>query len=270
QDDIMVYSDGSGFDGQIGAAAVMYRNGRLTKHLQYHLGPITEHTVYEGELIGILLALELLKTIRARRPKVHINLDNQAAIISTLTNRPQPAHHILDEIITTIDDIQRSEATRHTTRSLDKRTPIAMTINWVPGHLGIPGNVEADTRAKNAAQGHSSDPQELPRKLRVPLPISVSALRQELRTEVKRRWKNQWARSQRFTRLNNIDKSLPSSRFRKLIQGPLASRYGSRPAEDYDVTKLFAILPNEVTTFTSPLFSGQVPPTLASYTCHTQ
>jgi hypothetical protein len=59
ENDIMIYTDGSGCDGGIGAAAVLYRKGVKKKHLQRHLGPDTEHTVYEGELVGILLALHL-------------------------------------------------------------------------------------------------------------------------------------------------------------------------------------------------------------------
>ncbi len=64
---IKVYSDGSSCGGKVGAAATLTRGGvPLRSH--YHLGPDSEHTVHEAELIGILLALQLIKTERATNP----------------------------------------------------------------------------------------------------------------------------------------------------------------------------------------------------------
>lgn len=45
---IRIYTDGSGYQGGVGAAAVMKRAGRADKVLHYHLGWIDDHTVYEG------------------------------------------------------------------------------------------------------------------------------------------------------------------------------------------------------------------------------
>ncbi|KIK76287.1 hypothetical protein PAXRUDRAFT_36929 [Paxillus rubicundulus Ve08.2h10] len=52
-EDVCLYSDGSGLEGGIGGAA--------KKTLRFHLGKVTEHTVYEGEFVGMILAMELLK-----------------------------------------------------------------------------------------------------------------------------------------------------------------------------------------------------------------
>ena len=49
---IRIYSDGSMQDGSVGAAAVLTKNGKVTKALHYHLGPASEHTVFEAELVG--------------------------------------------------------------------------------------------------------------------------------------------------------------------------------------------------------------------------
>ena len=60
---IRIFSDGSGIEGNIGLAAVLYRckNGVETKHvLHYYLGPETRHTVYEAEVAGRIMAQELL------------------------------------------------------------------------------------------------------------------------------------------------------------------------------------------------------------------
>ena len=62
--DIKVYTDGSGYEGQIGAAAVLYRNGVLKKKRRLLLGSSKHHTVYEGEGIGMILGLELIREER--------------------------------------------------------------------------------------------------------------------------------------------------------------------------------------------------------------
>ena len=41
--DIQVFSDGSGIDNKVGAAAVMYKRGRESKTVRYHIGALTDH-----------------------------------------------------------------------------------------------------------------------------------------------------------------------------------------------------------------------------------
>ena len=47
QVDVKTYSDGSGIDGGIGAAAMLYRNGELKATLRNHPGKEDQHTVFE-------------------------------------------------------------------------------------------------------------------------------------------------------------------------------------------------------------------------------
>lgn len=56
-----VYSDRSEKDGRVGVAAVLYKNGQRCGGIQYHLRSAEEHTVYEAELVGIILGAELLR-----------------------------------------------------------------------------------------------------------------------------------------------------------------------------------------------------------------
>jgi hypothetical protein len=58
--DIKVYTDGSGMDGKIGAAAVLYCNRRRKTHMRYKLGTQAQHAVYEGEAVGALLGVKLI------------------------------------------------------------------------------------------------------------------------------------------------------------------------------------------------------------------
>jgi len=54
---ICIYSDGSGYNNCIDATAVIPNTGQA---LQFRLGKMSCHTVFEGELVGVLLALHLL------------------------------------------------------------------------------------------------------------------------------------------------------------------------------------------------------------------
>ena len=79
QSNIHIYADGSGIEGSIGAAAVLYRNGRLRRSVKCWLGTILHHTVHEGELVGAGLGFELLQK-EAAYHLVAFFVDNQAAI----------------------------------------------------------------------------------------------------------------------------------------------------------------------------------------------
>ena len=56
--DIKVLTDSSGMVGKIGAATVLYRNGRIKNKIHYQLSSQQHHTVYEGEGIGAILGIK--------------------------------------------------------------------------------------------------------------------------------------------------------------------------------------------------------------------
>jgi len=81
--DFKVFSDGSGLERGIGAAAVIYRKGSniSLNHLKAYLGPSTKHNSYKGEAVGGLLACWLIRnTIGTGFKTVSIYIDNQALI----------------------------------------------------------------------------------------------------------------------------------------------------------------------------------------------
>ena len=93
KEEVKVYSDGSIHDGQVGAAAVMYRKGKHIRSLRLHLGPAEDHTIYEAELVGLLLAIHLIATEKWCRVPCAIGADNQATIKALhlkLTNQAGP------------------------------------------------------------------------------------------------------------------------------------------------------------------------------------
>ena len=76
---VRIYSDGSGIDGGVGAAAVLYINNSMRQSLQYHLGSDKHHTVYEAELVGLTLAAGILQQLDFLED-ASIAIDNQAAV----------------------------------------------------------------------------------------------------------------------------------------------------------------------------------------------
>ena len=50
---VRVYSDRSGFEGDIGASVLLYINERLARSIQVYLGTAQEHTVYDAKGVGL-------------------------------------------------------------------------------------------------------------------------------------------------------------------------------------------------------------------------
>lgn len=173
-----VYTDGSGYEGGTGAMAVLYKNDRIIRSLQLHLGTNTEHTVYKSELIGNLLALHLLTSLKCHLlSTVIVGLDNQATICSLNNQKHKPAHHLFDLIhrfhtaakclyscqdhIQQCTEIQNSRHCGQNPR-IKTRNVCDLCIHWVQGHLNFKPNNKADKLAKKAAKGESSHPADLP------------------------------------------------------------------------------------------------------------
>jgi ribonuclease HI len=202
-----VYTDGSGMEGMIGAGAVLYKDGRVKDTRRLRLGSDKHHTVYEGEGIGMVLGLQLLKEEREEiSGRIPMGVDNQAAIITTGNNYPGPAHYIWDQFHKELGNVLRNQL------NLD------IVIRWTPGHEDIAGNERADEEAKKAAQEGSSPLNKLPRYLKKTLPKSKSALRQAHHAKIKARAKAHWQASPRYQRIKDIDATLPSPSFRKLTE----------------------------------------------------
>ena len=229
---VQVFCDGSGFEGGIGASAVLYIDNLVDKILHYHLGSEKEHTVYEAEGIGIAMALHLLK-VRNRQLTAPLSIcsDSQALLKALSNQRPHAGHYILDRIHDFAESLHakqdglfnRSERieTLAEGRAWKGRTNgvIDLQLHWVPGHSGHERNEKADEEAKKAAQGLSSEARLLPPFLRKRLPASVSALRQSFMASLLKTWKRCWKSSPRYAPLRAIDKSAPSKKFLGLIKG---------------------------------------------------
>lgn len=210
-----LYSDGSDCDNGVGASAVLYRPGvEEPTILRYHLGSSTHHTVYEAELVSLLLAAHLLLGLLSYHT-ASCAADNTACLQAIHNRKPHPAHYLVDELLRDFDRMKR----RHPGARL--------TLRWIPGHRDLDGNERADLEAKRAARGDSHPPDSLPRLLtNGPLPASLSKVRQTLRASFQAAAHAEWAHSPRAAPLAHIDPSLPSKKFLQLIM-PLPRRQAS-------------------------------------------
>jgi len=96
---VAVYSDGSGYEGHIGASAVLPADN--TRRLAA-MGNAEVSTVYAAELQGILMALQLAEPkahYHMLKTPIHVFTDNQAAIKATAEPGRQSGQYILRRII---------------------------------------------------------------------------------------------------------------------------------------------------------------------------
>jgi ribonuclease HI len=178
---VCIYSDGSGFEGGIGASALLYVNNRLVKSLQYYLGTDKQHTVYEAEAVGLAMGFHLLKGINTSITHLtNLGSDSQAAIRALANQDSHSGQYILDRVHDAVEQLHVKQdrlinrpATGRARDTWKGRTRgvIDIQVQWVPGHMDFAPNEKADEVAKKAAQGQSSDAKSLPPFLRKKTPI---------------------------------------------------------------------------------------------------
>lgn len=154
---LCIYTDGSGINGHVGAAAVCPKTSQM---LQRYLGSDKEHNIYSAEVTAFELAAEIALTSPPSYTKCLIYADSQAAILGIHNPNKQSGQTL---IISAIGKIQALADTRN----------ITTEIKWVPGHIDISGNEEADKAAKTAAKSEGKDP-HIPRTNFKPLKLARS------------------------------------------------------------------------------------------------
>jgi ribonuclease HI len=198
---IRVYSDGSAHDGKVGAAAILRREGKQDRILKLHLGTTEQHTVYEAELVGMIMGLYLIKTEKRSKVKCVLNVDNQAALVAIKTEMNRSGQHLAADLLQIAKQLVERRG----------NSRFKLTFRWSAGHIGIAGNEDADKQAKAAADGDSSEKAILPPCLRKKTGFSLSAIRQARNEKLKLKWAVTWSKSPRFRRLQFKDLSIPSS-----------------------------------------------------------
>ena len=213
-EEVQVYTDGSAINGKVGAAAILIREGNAPRTLHLHLGPESEHTVHEAELVGIILGMHLISTEKHGSTTFAIGVDNQAAIKAFQSTLRNPGHHLAREALRIANQIQKRRS----------KARYSLTIRWTAGHEGIEGNEAADVEAKAAAEGKTTDKPLLPSYLRKRLPINPAAVKRAHHDKQKKTWIKEWRSSKRGIACTRIDSSTPSKKFLSSISQNELSR----------------------------------------------
>ena len=159
------------------------------------LGKDMAHTVFESELVRLLLSLQLLCRYPNARMAL-IALDNQAA---ALTNRPsQLGQYIVNVIHDQLCTLRWSHP------------HMQVHIKWTLAHAKVLGNERADMLAHAAAAGTHSPLNDLPQVLWRRLPTSIAALKANRRWKLIPAWAERWKASPRHAKMLHIDPALPS------------------------------------------------------------
>ena len=181
--DLRIYSDGSGIEGMAGTAAIIFRNGQKVESIHYLLGPLMHHTTYEAEVVGVLLALELIHREHSASSAT-IRLDNQAVIQALGGRHAKPVQALLNLVHEGSNDWLTSDG------NSDSPGQRQLGIHWVSGHDGVHGNECADEEAWRAVSIGSSPESELPETLQGhTLPCSLAAMCSKFKESLKLRWR---------------------------------------------------------------------------------
>ncbi|KAF7773567.1 hypothetical protein Agabi119p4_5734 [Agaricus bisporus var. burnettii] len=207
---IRVYSDGSGQNGTIGAAAVLFKDGNdvPVKTLRYQLGSHAQYTTYDAEAVGAILATHLIKQATSLKGtleepiRVTHYVDSQGVIMALNKRRGGSGQHLI-------------EAYRRDLGRASSSGTVKITVKWISAHSGVAGNEIVDQAAKEAADGMSSQKKHLPAKLHAKLPLSKAAVKRTKKAEMEYRDAESWVNSPRFVRMQGVDGDYPYKKFRK-------------------------------------------------------
>lgn len=123
-------------------AAILYRNGKITRKLSFHLGKAEHHTVYEAELVGLLLGMQLIKTEKRCRTTCALGADNQAAIQALQSEFTKPGQHIAAQVLQTIKRLAKTRGNKN------YRLTVRWTAQGTAGHTGMIESQETKKRTR--------------------------------------------------------------------------------------------------------------------------
>ncbi len=131
---ICVYTDGSMTTEGVGAAFVVPQLGNVTRKYQLPLV-----SIFTAELLAILMALNFFNDLCQPPMAVSFFSDSLSALQAIKRNSQSSREDVVKEIVVVCHQL--------ITRGTD------IVLQWVPSHVGVPGNESADRAAKQTARG---------------------------------------------------------------------------------------------------------------------
>jgi hypothetical protein len=125
------------------ASAVLFENSVELGALWLYLGNVEDHTAFEGEGIGGVLAMVLLERPKQLSGPVSIYVDSQPGKLRSVPRRREPQRHPTRSVACA-GAHPRGETPRH----------------WSLGHIGIAGNERADVEARKQCRTKTHLPNE--------------------------------------------------------------------------------------------------------------
>jgi ribonuclease HI len=162
----IIYTDGSGYNGHIGAA-IYSRTIRTTK--KEYIDTDDTHNVHVAELTAIQMAVTLVEE-KIDECNVYIFTDNQSAIQTVESPKRQSGQYIIEGIFDTIDRIHEAKPT------------CTIHIEWVLGHKNIEGTEQADQEAKIEATSN----------ITTPITRMKSAQNRSIQSMTNTKWETEW------------------------------------------------------------------------------
>ena len=166
QTDMVCFTDGSVLDGMAGAGMASFGfdpGGQVS----FGLGSMA--TVFQSEVYALQMLTKQLLTNGVQGKTIKIFSDSQATIkaLQSMVIKQKSVsecHKLLTEL----------------------NTQNEVLLQWVPGHVGVPGNELADKRAKEGSKLKIYGPEPL-------IPISLRACKNAITAETLKEHQNRWS-----------------------------------------------------------------------------
>lgn len=192
---LIIYTDGSGFEGKVGAAAQVDSAQEPNCFILSQMGSEDNATVYAAELRGTEMAMELVDNkvnaheLNSRRAVVFS--DSQAALKGLLKPK-MPSGQVF--LLGTLRKLQQL-----TDQGVD------IEFRWIPAHSDIFGNETVDQLAKEAATATSRGSIEEGHDTQNNRTLWLaSAVRRRIRAEAKAEWHERWGKTRGARRTKKL------------------------------------------------------------------